>query len=190
MILDSRKEVLDTVVVELARRVKKGDKIRLNFICTHNSRRSHLSQIWAQAAAYENGFDQVECYSGGTEATAVFPMVIDTLRGQGLDIIALSKGENPIYSIRTDPSSQPLIAFSKRYDHGFNPSSDYIAIMTCGHADENCPIVVGASKRYAVTYVDPKVSDGTDAAEATYLERSEQIRAEMSYIFSNLKNGK
>jgi arsenate reductase len=27
------------------------EEIRLNFICTHNSRRSHLSQVWAQTAS-------------------------------------------------------------------------------------------------------------------------------------------
>ena len=188
MISDERRLLLDAVVVELRQRIKEGGKIQLNFICTHNSRRSHLSQIWAQVAAVENGFDQVECYSGGTEATAVFPMIIETLKKQGLIIVPLSKGENPIYAVKVGKESHPLIAFSKRYDHSFNPASDYIAIMTCTHADENCPLVVGACKRFALTYIDPKVSDNTTSQRATYRERSEQIRAEMSYIFSKLKD--
>lgn len=49
-------------------------------ICTHNSRRSHLSQLWAQVASFHFGIDQVAVYSAGTQARAIYPMILETLR--------------------------------------------------------------------------------------------------------------
>jgi len=73
-----RKEVLQPLAAYLQGKLNAGETIRLNFICTHNSRRSHLSQIWAQAMAFYFGVKNVFCYSGGTEATAMFPKVVET----------------------------------------------------------------------------------------------------------------
>lgn len=67
-------------------KIETDQTIRLNFICTHNSRRSHLSQIWAQTMAYHFDVKNVYCYSGGTEATAMFPKVAETLSNQGFQI--------------------------------------------------------------------------------------------------------
>ncbi len=67
-------------------KVSYQQEIRLNFICTHNSRRSHLSQIWAQTMAHYFDIKNVFCYSGGTETTALFPMVAETLQNSGFQI--------------------------------------------------------------------------------------------------------
>nr|MBS0038361.1 hypothetical protein [Saprospiraceae bacterium] len=48
----------------------------------------------------------------------------------------LSKGANPLYSIKFLPNVHPVIGFSKTYDHSFNPQSDFTAVMTCSQADE------------------------------------------------------
>lgn len=47
-----RKETLLPLIEFIHTKVNTKQKIRINFICTHNSRRSHLSQIWAQALAF------------------------------------------------------------------------------------------------------------------------------------------
>jgi arsenate reductase len=73
-----RNDVLLTLVEYIQNKVNANEEIRLNFICTHNSRRSHLSQIWAQTMAFHFGIKNVFCYSGGTEATAMFPKVAET----------------------------------------------------------------------------------------------------------------
>jgi arsenate reductase len=76
---------------------EKGQPIRLNFICTHNSRRSQFSQIWAQTAA-----DYFEipafCYSGGVEVTACNERTIHSLERSGF-IISKHGHSNPIYFI-------------------------------------------------------------------------------------------
>ncbi|WP_136482124.1 arsenate-mycothiol transferase ArsC [Cognatitamlana onchidii] len=183
---EERKKVLQPLIDYIIEKEKDNAPISLNFICTHNSRRSHLSQIWAQTMAAYYGVKQVNCYSGGTEATAMFPKVGETLSNQGFQILKLSEAENPVYAIKFSENAPAVIAFSKEFGHAFNPASEFAAIMTCSSADEACPMVLGCDKRIAVTYEDPKKSDGTPQQNDTYLERSKQIATEMKFVFSAL----
>lgn len=181
-----RLNVLNPLVEYIQSKKDKNQAINLNFICTHNSRRSHLSQIWAQTIAHFFNIENVICFSGGTEATAMFPKVAETLEKTGFDIIKLSEGNNPIYSIKFDDNSYPIIGFSKTYDHNFNPKSNFAAIMTCSSADQGCPFISGAEKRIPITYEDPKLFDNTDLQDKKYLERSNQIATEMKYVFQKI----
>ena len=181
-----RLEILNPLVEYIQFKKDKNQAINLNFICTHNSRRSHLSQIWAQTIAHFFNIENVTCFSGGTEATAMFPKIAETLEKTGFDIIKLSEGNNPIYSIKFDDNSHPIIGFSKTYDHKFNPKSNFAAIMTCSSADQGCPFISGAEKRIPITYEDPKLFDNTDLQDEKYLERSTQIATEMKYVFQKI----
>lgn len=168
--------------------IKTNGVANLNFICTHNSRRSHLSQIWAQLAAFYCGFGkEVRCYSGGTEATALFPAVAETLTKQGFSILKLSHEDNPVYAVKYAQNEPAVIGFSKAYHHSFNPNSEFIAVMTCNAANEGCPIVTGAVTRVPLTFEDPKLFDNTPDKMAKYLERSKQIAGEMLWVFNELK---
>lgn len=187
-ISQERKNTLEVLIGFINKKQKEGSASRLNFICTHNSRRSHLSQIWAQVMAHHFNVNNVFCYSGGTEATAMFPMVAHVLEKTGFEIRKLSEGNNPVYGIKFAANEAPLIAFSKVYDDPFNPVSDFAAVMTCSQADAGCPVVLGAEQRIAITYEDPKLFDNSPQQEEKYLERSLQIAAEMKYVFSNIKN--
>ncbi len=164
-----------------------GDLVNLNFVCTHNSRRSHLTQIWAQALSSYYNIPNVTCYSGGTEATALFPKIVETLSKSGFEITKLSSEVNPVYSIKYAEQVHPVIGFSKVYDHSFNPKGNFAAIMTCSHADENCPFIPGAEKRIPLTFEDPKAYDHTPLQSAKYMERSLQIATELYYVFSMVK---
>jgi arsenate reductase len=182
-ITESRKEVLKPLVDYIQEKANHNREIRLNFICTHNSRRSHLSQVWAQALAFYVGLKNVNCYSGGTEATALFPRVVDTLEKSGFEINEISKGHNKVFSIKYAANEPPVIGFSKTYDDDFNPVSGYAAIMTCSEADAGCPYIAGAELRIPVTYDDPKAFDNTSQQAEKYLERSLQIATELLYVF-------
>jgi len=186
-IMAERKQILSPLVDYIQEKVDDEKPIRLNFICTHNSRRSHLSQLWAQTMAHHFGIKSVNCYSGGTEATALFPMVASTLANTGFEVKTLSEGKNPVYSIKFSENEHPVIGFSKRMDDDFNPKSDFAAIMTCSQADDGCPFVPGAEKRIPITYEDPKAFDNTPQQAKKYSERSKQIATEMFYIFSQIK---
>jgi len=184
---EERKAILQPLVDYIQNKVNNKLDIRLNLICTHNSRRSHLSQVWAQTAAANYNIQNVSCYSGGTEATALFPMAAQTLQKSGFKVKTISEGKNPVYSIKFASNEQPIIGFSKTYDDDFNPESEFAAIMTCSQADGGCPVIVGAEKRIPITYDDPKVSDGTPEQKDIYLKRSLQIGTEMFYVFSQIK---
>jgi arsenate reductase len=186
-ISEERKEVLMPLADYIQSKVAEKASIRLNFICTHNSRRSHLSQIWAQTMAYYFGIPQVFCYSGGTEATALFYKVADTLTEQGFEVQALSATNNPIYAVKYAANENAIICFSKVYNDSFNPKTGFAAVLTCNAADENCPVVFGAEKRIPVKYDDPKAFDGTDLMDAKYQERSLEIAQEMWFVFSRIK---
>ena len=187
-IFKDRKETLQPLVSFIQDKVDKNLPITINFICTHNSRRSHLSQIWAQTLAHYFKIENVTCFSGGTEATAMYPKVAETLEKSGFEIEKLTEGTNPIYSIKFDNNSHPIIGFSKTYDHKFNPRSNFAAIMTCSSADQGCPFIPGAEKRIPITYEDPKAFDNTDLQDQKYLERSNQIATEMKYVFNQIKH--
>lgn len=183
---EERKKILQLLIDYMQSKVDANEKIRLNFICTHNSRRSHLSQIWAQTMAFHFGIKNIFCYSGGTEATAMFPKVSETLVNQGFNIQKLSETTNPVYAVKYAKNEPPIICFSKTFDDDFNPNSDFAAIMTCNNADEGCPMVFGAEARFPVKYNDPKAFDGTDLMNQKYLESSLAIASEMYHVFSQI----
>ncbi|WP_396211625.1 protein-tyrosine-phosphatase [Flavobacterium sp.] len=184
---NERKEVLQPLIEYVQNKVNSNKEIRLNFICTHNSRRSHLSQVWAQTMAFHFEIQTIFCYSGGTEATAMFPKVGETLANQGFEIQKLSETQNSVYAIKIDENQHPIICFSKTYFDSFNPKSKFGAIMTCNNADEGCPMVFGAEARFSIKYDDPKAFDGTDVMNEKYTERSLQIASEMYFVFSQIK---
>jgi len=181
-----RKKMLQPLIAFIQAKVTNKESIRLNLICTHNSRRSHLAQVWAQTAAAYYNLKNVFCYSGGTEATAMFPMVGKTLENQGFKIKMLSEGNNPVYAIKFSKNEPAIIAFSKTFEDDFNPESNFAAIMTCSQADEGCPFILGAEKRIPITYDDPKAFDNTPQQAEKYEERSVHIATEMMYVFSQI----
>ncbi|MFB9057028.1 low molecular weight phosphatase family protein [Mariniflexile ostreae] len=183
-----RKQTLLPLIDYIKENIKEKQEIRINFICTHNSRRSHLSQVWAQTMAYYFNIKNVFCYSGGTEATALFPVVAETLQHSGFEIQKISENNNPIYSIKYAENEHPIIGFSKTYEHDFNPKSKFAAILTCSQADGDCPFIVGAKKRISLPFDDPKAFDKTPQQAIKYNERSLQIATELFYVFSQINS--
>jgi arsenate reductase len=182
-----RKLILKQLTNFVEAKAGNNEKIELIFICTHNSRRSHIAQIWAQTAAAYYGIENVLTFSGGTEATAFNPRAVDAMQEAGFKINATSKGPNPIYEVSFSDDADVMIAFSKKYDADSNPQKGFAAIMTCSHADENCPVVFGMDKRISLPYHDPKEFDGTLQEAAKYSERVMEIGTEMLYAFSQVK---
>ncbi len=181
-----RRVLLDALTTYIRRQRDNGAPVRLIFICTHNSRRSHFGQVWAQVAAHYHGVRPVECFSGGTETTACNPRTVAALERAGIRVQAITAGENPVYLFQYADGVPPLAAFSKIYDQAPNPHTGFAAVMTCSQAEENCPFVPGAERRFSLTYEDPKISDGTAEESTVYDERCRQIAREMLYVFGNV----
>ena len=186
-IAKERKELLISLADYISQKKKEKKEVSLIFICTHNSRRSTMSQIWAMTAAKYFGIEDIKCYSGGTEATAFNPRAVKAVEASGFEVIKFEKSDNPVYLVSYSDEAKPIKCFSKVYNHSSSPKEDFAAIMTCSDADKNCPIVIGADARFPIRFDDPKEFDGTEFEEIKYKERFEQIGIEMLFVFKNVK---
>lgn len=179
-----RKALLEKIAGSIQTSLAAGGPVNLNFICTENSRRSHLSHFMAAAAAHHFGVP-VQTFSGGTKVSACNPRTIAALQRAGFHVTA-ADGNNPRYGVQWSAGVAPLLAFSKLYDAPENPQDGFIAIMVCSHADENCPFIPTAKQRFAVTFNDPKVADGTPEEAATYDARLLEIGSQFYYLFKTI----
>ena len=182
-IAEDRLSVLGILIDYIQDRKTKGEKINLNFICTHNSRRSQFSQIWAKTAAAYYGID-ISSFSGGVEVTAFNERAVASIKRTGFKVIQEGEG-NPRYFTFYAESEEPLVVYSKIYDDVANAPTNFAAVMTCNHADQNCPYIPGA-RRIALKYDDPKAFDNTPQEAEKYDERSRQIATELFYVFSKV----
>lgn len=179
-----RKALLGEIIQYLEEKKKSGQEINLNFICTHNSRRSQFAQLWAKTLTYH--FDlPVNTFSGGIEVTAVHQNAIETLRKDGF-VVQFEKAGNPKVRVKLSENAPGLTMFSKMYDHPENPKSGFAAVMVCSSADEACPFIPGAKKRISLEYEDPGKFDGTPKEEEKYQEINTRIATEMFYVFSKI----
>lgn len=188
-ISDERCVELSSLATKIGELTASDQPVQLNFICTHNSRRSHLAQIWTSVAAHYFGLTDIHAFSGGTEATAMNERIVATLRRAGLkiDVEKILSPSNPHYSVQFAHDGTTLDCFSKVYNEAPNPSDGFLAVLVCGNADKNCPVVQGATDRLVIRYDDPKASDDTPQESQTYDERCAQISREMLYAISQLK---
>ena len=183
-----RKAQLSQLSQYFLQKYQQGIPARAIVICTHNSRRSHLGQLWLAMACDYYGIPMMGTYSGGTEATAFNPRAVAALLRAGLQIRPKeAAATNPIYQIWWTEDMAPYLAFSKKFDHPDNPNDNFAAIMVCTEADQGCPFVPGTDFRFSLPYDDPKTFDGTDLESDKYDERCRQIGREMMYILSLVK---
>jgi protein-tyrosine-phosphatase len=182
----ARRATLDSLVTLLAQQYETHGQLALVYICTHNSRRSHLAQVWGQLAALYFDIPGVYTYSGGTEATAFNPRAVAALRRAGFQITGDTTQPNPEYALSWGSTTAAMRCFSKHYAHPANPQRDFVALMVCTDADEACPAVPGAAARFALPYVDPKLADGSATEAATYDQRCVQIARQQFYLFREL----
>ncbi len=180
-----RQDTLQVLIDYIQGKKDLNEAVNLNFICTHNSRRSQFSQIWAQTAA-DNYAIKAQCFSGGVEVTAFNERAVASVKRMGFKVSLVGEG-NPIYTISNSEESESIKAFSKLYNDDVNPDQGFSAVMTCSHADENCPFIPGTEQRIPVRYEDPKAFDDTDLETSKYDERSIEIATEMFYVFSKIK---
>lgn len=185
-ISDERKNKLIQIADFIKDKKAEGNPAKLTFICTHNSRRSHLCQIWAAILADYLDVDNVRSFSGGTEATAFNSRAVDALKRVGFKIEKTEEDKNPKYKVYFDEDTPPQICYSKKFDDPYNPQDDFAAVMTCSDADQNCPQVPGATLRISIPYKDPKEADGTSDEVEVYNERCRQIATEILYLMSEV----
>ncbi|MFN3968188.1 protein-tyrosine-phosphatase [Flavobacterium sp.] len=182
-----RKSDLDEIANYISEQQKEGKDINLLFVCTSNSRRSHMAQVWSQIASVFYEVKMVSTFSGGTEQTKVNKNALRALEKTGIILQSNQQSQNPIWLATIGENIAPLILFSKKYTDSTNPSQNFGAVMVCSEADASCPIVDGADFRLGLPYQDPKLFDNTAQESEKYDERCRQIAREMFYVFSRIK---
>jgi arsenate reductase (thioredoxin) len=182
-----RKRLLEKLADYIKSKNSAGKSVKQVYICTHNSRRSHFGQIWAKVASDYYQIPDIQTYSGGTVATAFHSNAINALVRIGFIIKPINFDKNTTYQVTYDDAKPSIECFSKTYDHFKNPRNEFVAIMTCSEAEENCPFIPGADLRIGTTYDDPKAFDNTPQQDVKYDERCRQIARETLYVFSKVK---
>jgi hypothetical protein len=184
-ISDERKEKLSAISIYITEKLQQGQLPKLVVICTHNSRRSHMGQLWLAVAAEYHQISNIQTFSGGTEATAFNARAVAAIEKVGFKVeVEEPKADNPLYKISWHEQMEPYTAFSKQYASAPNPQKAFAAILVCSEADAGCPIVAGADARFALPFNDPKAFDGTEQEATKYEERLREIGSEMLYIMS------
>lgn len=184
---ENRKSLLLRIADQIAETYRDNNgHASLSFICTHNSRRSQLGQVWSFFAAHY--FDlNITAFSGGTEVTAFHRNTVQTLKSVGFSFnVEEFSHQNPVYQVSFEGTDDFILGFSKTFDHSIN-QSPYIAITTCNSADQNCPYIAEATHRFHLPYIDPKASDNTPEQEASYLKTNGMVASEIYFIFMKVK---
>lgn len=183
---ENRKQLLTKIAHFIVSQLKQNKPVNLNYICTHNSRRSQLSNVWSSYAANYFNLNTIKSFSGGTSVTSFYRNTVKTLQQAGF-VFKLSEfsHHNPVYSIEYENCTTPILAFSKLYNDAFN-AVPFIAITTCSNADEHCPFISEAIQRFHVPFNDPKSFDNTLYASEKYLEINKQIAGEIHFIFKSI----
>ena len=184
MEVSNKRAIMLNKIVNYINKKSSENKIsKLNFICTHNSRRSQFCQFWA--TFFSNYYNiRCEAYSGGTVETEVYKSVLNNIRDYGFNV-SFTECNNPIYVIKFKNINLGNY-FSKFYYDFENPKNEFAAIMTCSDADINCPFVGGSEIRFSLPYEDPKKYDNLKSEKNDYKNTSEKIASEMNYLFYKL----
>lgn len=187
---EARKSELKEIANFILEQKKQHLPSNLLFVCTSNSRRSHMAQVWAQIASYYYGIDSVFTFSGGTEQTRVNSNAIEAFQRTGIEIYSNNQGDNPLRYVRIGDKWNPWVIFSKKYTDATNPKTNFAAIMVCAEADKACPFVEGADLRIGLPYQDPKEFDNSPLKAAKYDERCKQIATEMFFVMDIVSKSK
>ncbi|MGY6649991.1 hypothetical protein [Wenyingzhuangia sp. IMCC45574] len=184
---NNREILLEKIANKIADTIKEKGNVNINFICTHNSRRSQFSQIWAYYAMEYFGIDTGNSFSSGTAVTAFHGNTIKALEHCGFKFsLEEFSHKNPKYIINYKGATKEVLGFSKLIENEIN-QSPFIAITTCDHADKNCPVIIDAEERFHLPYADPKTSDGASDQKETYINSSMLIAGEIGFIFKKVK---
>ena len=153
--------------------------IQLLFVCTHNSRRSQLSEALAAHRWQEDS--RITVRSCGTEQTACHPSTANALEDLGWEVQDQGNGR---FQVQRDLTTRSL--WSKTLDE-VPRDLPIVAMMTCAEADEACPAIVGAVARIPWRFPDPKIADGTPESRATYRTVAEAIARDLDALYHELQ---
>jgi arsenate reductase len=112
-------------------------KIRVLFLCVHNTVRSQMAEAFLRAFAG----DEFEVYSAGLEPREIDPLAVAVMRERGFDL----QGHY----------AKPLSEFLGKVHFGY-------LITVCDRAARGCPTFPGMGTRLNWSFEDPAAFRGTE----------------------------
>ncbi|MDO9183769.1 MAG: arsenate reductase ArsC [Bacteriovorax sp.] len=137
------------------------NKTKILFLCTGNSCRSQMAEGWARHFLG----NKYEIYSAGIKKHGMNQRAIKVMQESGVDI-------SNQYS-KTIEELGPIV-FDTVY-------------TVCGHANENCPIFLGAAKKIHVGFDDPPQLSMGLSDEEEILSHYRRVRDEIKNWVKNFK---
>ena len=130
-------------------------KVRVLFLCTHNSARSQM----AEGILRHLSGGRIEAQSAGSDPTSLHPLAVQVMARMGIDV-----GQQR----------------SKHLDEFRDQSFDYI-VTVCDRVRESCPTFPGDPERVHWSFIDPAAVEGSDgerykAFEQVALQLMNRIR--------------
>jgi len=129
---------------------KKKDKIKVLFVCVHNSARSQMAEAFLNALAG----DRFEAQSAGFEPAPVNPLAIEVMKEAGIDI-----SKNAAKSVFDIYKSGALFG--------------YVIAVCDAEAAQRCPTFPGITKTLVWSFPDPASFTGTGGER---LARTREVR--------------
>lgn len=125
-----------------------SNKLKVLFICQHNSGRSQI----AEAYLTRLGGEHITVESAGLEpADTVNPLVVEVMREEGFDLS--DKKPQKVFD---------LFKTGKLFDH---------TVTVCSDSEHKCPIFPGITQRWYAPFPDPSKVTGSHEEQLT------QVRA-------------
>lgn len=134
------------------------ERLRVIFVCTHNSARSQMAE--GMLRAFDG--DRFEVFSAGTEATAVRPEAVAVMDEIGIDISAHT---------------------SKTIDRFLGESFSWL-ITVCDDAKEACPTIPGVADQQHWSIDDPSAVEGDEEARLEAFRTTRDIIRDRVHIFA------
>ena len=140
------------------------EKMRVLFICGHNSARSVMAEVFLRAFAG----DSFEVTSAGFEpADAVNPLVAEVMAELGFDV----SGHKP-------QSVFDLFTQGRLFDY---------VITVCGETEGRCPVFPGVTKRWGWPFADPARATGTREEQLAQVRAiRDQVREKVERPFAEV----
>ncbi len=136
------------------------EKLRVLFICTHNSARSQMAE-----GLLNNLFgDRYQAFSAGTEPSAVNPLAVMVMKEIGIDI--------------SHHRSKSIKEFE-------GEEFDYV-ITVCDRAKEECPYFSGGKRYVHESFPDPSHYRGSEEEKIEFFRHvRDQIKGWIEDIFGS-----
>ena len=144
---------LDAIASYVRSKVRQQRAASLLFLGRHNSRRSHLAQVWAQTVAAWCEVGVVISYSAGVQPTRLAPAAVDALRRAGF---VVDLGQDPStakVSFRAD--APPMICYAKDYEALQVPQRNWCAVSVDAGVAAGFPALDEAEERVVLPLEDP-----------------------------------